>query len=142
MHGDDIAIREHLYVLGVPRGGGGRAQLDLWLWRDRPRSNGPAAGRISMCAKSPSVAGEPVACSDRACAGGMMALPPDHPLAYFDFRDDLASDIRNGLAGQTPESFMARARRCAGVDGAQAGQWIERFFNDLKRGMAHKKAKR
>jgi len=109
----------------------------LWLWRDGSWPNRPAAGRISLRSKSAPLAGESVARADRLGANGVtMALQPDHPLAYFDFRDNLASDIRNGLAGQTPETFMARARRCAGVDAAQAGEWTERFWSDLQRGLA------
>ena len=71
-----------------------------------------------------------------------MALHQDHPGAYFDFRDNLAVDLRAGLVGQAPADLMARARSCAGVDAAHAAEWTERFWNDLKRGLAYRKSRR
>jgi hypothetical protein len=64
-----------------------------------------------------------------------MGVHPNHPLAYFNFRDDLATDVRAGLAGQRPAELLERARTCAGVDIAVAAEWTERFLNDLKRGL-------
>jgi hypothetical protein len=60
----------------------------------------------------------------------------DSPLAYYDFRNNLAGDIRAGLVRQSPEALMARACACSGVDAAQAGEWTERFCSDLLRGLA------
>ena len=65
-----------------------------------------------------------------------MNLPADHPLSYFEFRDQLAADMRMGLCGQSPESIMARARACSGLDPALAAEWTERFWRDLQRGLA------
>jgi len=70
-----------------------------------------------------------------------MALPPDHPLSYYDCRDNLASDLRAGLVGQQPAQLFQRVATCAGVDAAQAAEWTERFWNDLKRGLAHRRGK-
>jgi hypothetical protein len=69
-------------------------------------------------------------------------MSPDNPLAYFDFRDGLAEDLRNGLVGQTPAQVMARGLACAGVDTATAAEWTERFFEDLKRGLARRRGQR
>jgi len=61
-------------------------------------------------------------------------------LEYFNFRDNLAGDIRAGLVQQSPEALMHRARTCSGVDVAQSAEWTERFWNDLKRGLERKQA--
>jgi hypothetical protein len=61
---------------------------------------------------------------------------------YFNFRDALASDIRQGLIGQTVGQIVERARACSGLDPAQSAEWAERFFNDLKRGLDRKQGRR
>ena len=54
-------------------------------------------------------------------------------LAYFDFRDHLADDLRRGHVTGDFCSLFARTRDCAGVDEATAGRWAERFCRDLAR---------
>ncbi len=73
---------------------------------------------------------------------GAVVLHPDHPLAYYEFRDHLATDLSAGVVGQTPGHLMQRAVTCAGVDAARAGEWTERFWNDLKRGIERRRERR
>jgi hypothetical protein len=68
-----------------------------------------------------------------------MAVNPDLAVSYYNFRDAIAADLLIGLVGQSPESLLARARECAGVNAAVAGEWTERFWNDMRRGLARRR---
>ena len=54
-------------------------------------------------------------------------------LAYFNFRDHLADDLRRGYVDGDFHSLFARTRDCAGVDENTAGRWAERFCRDIAR---------
>jgi hypothetical protein len=62
-------------------------------------------------------------------------------LAYDDFRNHLAADIRRGLAGNGTLAIFERAAACSHHPEAKSGEWTERFLRDLERGVA-RKAKR
>ena len=139
LHGDNLAGRHLVRLCDLPRHSRGQAGLNLWLRRNGVWTRGPPAGRSAVRPEPNAVAGVPLARFNRLGAGAgdlTMGVPPSHQLAYFDFRDNLAADLRAGLVGQAPAQLMARARACAGVDAARAAEWTERFWNDLKRGLA------
>ncbi len=71
-----------------------------------------------------------------------MAVHPDHPVAYYNFRDNLAADLRAGLVGPTPGAMLDRARACAGVEPGRAAQWVERFYADMGRDVARRHGRR
>ncbi len=75
----------------------------------------------------------------RADHCGLKMLPPDHPLAYFDFRDALSQDLLSGLVGQSVDQLIARSKACSGVDAAQAAEWLERFIGDIRRVLARRR---
>jgi hypothetical protein len=59
-------------------------------------------------------------------------------LDYFNFRDNLADDIRRGHVEATPKALFDRARDCAGVDYVTAAEWAERFLDNLNHHLAAK----
>ena len=54
-------------------------------------------------------------------------------LDYYNFRDNLADDLRRGHVASDFGSLFARTRDCAGVDEGTAGRWAERFCRDIAR---------
>lgn len=59
-------------------------------------------------------------------------------MAYEEFRDNLAGDIRRRLAGKGTLGIFERAAACSNHIEAKSGEWAERFLLDLERGLARK----
>lgn len=56
-----------------------------------------------------------------------------HPLAYFNARDSLASDVHHGIVGADPATLVTHMSERAAVDRNTAAQWVERFHADVAR---------
>ena len=54
-------------------------------------------------------------------------------LDYFNFRDNLADDLRRGHVARNFRSIFAATQDRAGVDEGTAGRWAERFCRDIAR---------
>jgi hypothetical protein len=61
--------------------------------------------------------------------------------SYWDFRDRLAGDIRQGACPQTAEGMTAHAAYRYGLEKSQAAEWTGRFLADLKTGLNKRKVK-
>lgn len=57
--------------------------------------------------------------------------------SYFDFRNKLAGEMRNGAAGKNPgaRDLIALATKQLGIAPDRAAEWCERFMRDLKNGL-------
>jgi hypothetical protein len=55
------------------------------------------------------------------------------PLAYHIAREDLARDLRAGLAPQTAEGVAAYVREAAALPASTAAWFTCRFLDDVKR---------
>lgn len=57
--------------------------------------------------------------------------------SYFDFRDQIAGDMRTGNAGKNPgaRELVEFAAKKFSVPPDQAAEWVERFMRDLKNGL-------
>jgi hypothetical protein len=62
-------------------------------------------------------------------------LPFDHPVAYWNFRDRIAGDIRANRVHPTVELLVQHAATNYGVGMAEAAEWTERFLRHLRREM-------
>jgi hypothetical protein len=56
---------------------------------------------------------------------------------YFDFRDRLAGDMRNGAVGKNPgvRELVRHAVKTFGISHDEAAEMVERFMRDLKSGL-------
>ena len=68
-------------------------------------------------------------------------MNPESDLDYFEFRDHLAADIKRGDVARDPRALIEHARSCAGVEPAEAAEWVERFFRDAARHVDRRGAK-
>lgn len=53
--------------------------------------------------------------------------------AYYDARENLATDLRNGAVACVPEKLVEHVMTCASVPRPTAALWVERFVLDLRR---------
>lgn len=60
-------------------------------------------------------------------------------LQYFTLREHISADLRRGILEQSAEGIAKSIASAARVDKATAAEFTERFFNDLKRGIARRK---
>ena len=58
-------------------------------------------------------------------------MNPESDLDYFEFRDHLAADIKKGDVQMDPKSLIEHTRSCAGIEPAEAGEWVERFLRNI-----------
>ena len=61
-------------------------------------------------------------------------------LAFFDFRDRLAADLRSNRVKPAPAAIVAHAADRYGLDCADAAEWCERFLDGLQRDLARRAA--
>jgi hypothetical protein len=59
------------------------------------------------------------------------------PSSYFDFRNKLAEHLMSGKAGQNPgaRELVAYCEQTFGLSPADAAEYVERFYRDLKTGL-------
>jgi hypothetical protein len=59
------------------------------------------------------------------------------PPNYFDFRNKLSSDMLGGLVGDNPSArdLVAYCETTFGLSPADAAEYVERFYRDLKTGL-------
>lgn len=59
------------------------------------------------------------------------------PVSYFDFRNKLAEHMLAGKAGQNPgaRELVAYCEKTFGLSPADAAEYVERFYRDLKTGL-------
>lgn len=65
----------------------------------------------------------------------------DDSLAFYDFRDRLAGDLRRGLVRPDPAALVEHGAFCAGIERAQAADWTWRFLAALQRESAGRKTR-
>jgi hypothetical protein len=68
-------------------------------------------------------------------------MNPESDVDYYTFRDHLAADIKKGDVAMDPRSLIEHARSCAGIDLAEAAEWVERFQRDAARHVERRGAK-
>lgn len=61
------------------------------------------------------------------------AMPSTHPVAYWDFRDRLAGDIRRKAVHPSPEQIVQHAVTVYGANIADAAEWTEQLLAHLQR---------
>lgn len=59
------------------------------------------------------------------------------PINYFDFRNKLAENMSTGLVGENPgaRELVAYCTKTFGLSHADAAEYVERFYRDLKTGL-------
>jgi hypothetical protein len=62
-----------------------------------------------------------------------LILPFGHRLAYWQFRDCMAEDIRGKRVHPTPERIVQHAAAVYGINTADAAEWTERLMFHLQR---------
>ena len=60
-------------------------------------------------------------------------------LDYYNYREDLASDLKRGLCQQDSKSMVNHVAKNAGVDPNTAAEFVERFFDSVTRTMEARK---
>ncbi len=57
---------------------------------------------------------------------------------YWQAREYLASDLRNGLCPKTAEAMVDHIATCGNVNVAESAEYVARFFNDINRDIARR----
>jgi len=77
--------------------------------------------------------------TDSATLTGGGSLRPQsmagHSHSYFEYRDRISDAIRSGAVGAKAEELIAHSTSFFGLSLTQSAEWVERFFDDLARGL-------
>jgi hypothetical protein len=65
--------------------------------------------------------------------------PLDHALSYYNFRDNLAGDIRSGRCEPNIDAIARRVRDCSGLQPHEAAELTERFLNSITRELSRRR---
>lgn len=104
----------------------------------RPRRAAPEHAPPSTRARP---ARTPAPASPRPTPLSPVAGPnAESPLAYWNFRDRLATAIRASRTHPTAAAMLDHATTALGVNRAIAAEWIERFMHQVRRDMAERGA--
>lgn len=71
--------------------------------------------------------------------GALRAQSLDHgiPSSYYEFRDRMASAIRDGsVKDQSMNGLIQHAAKVFSLDVDEASEWVDRFLSDLKSGLS------
>ncbi len=69
-----------------------------------------------------------------------MGRHPDDPLAYYDFRDNMAADILLNRVRARAEDMARHAVKAGAVHPSVAPDWVARFFDEVSRRLAWRRA--
>lgn len=100
-----------------------------------PSRPAPARQRPRLAPRRPAPSPAQAA-STAAPAPADLPIVIGHPLAFWNFRDRLAGDLRRGRVGQTAREMVDHAASEYGLPKAEAADFVLRFFHGIKRDKA------